>query len=1346
MKNYFLGFDIGTNSIGWATTDEEYNLLKARGQDFWGTYLFDEAMTAESRRMNRTSRRRVARRRQRIKLLQELFAKEIVKTDFWFFERLNNSKYAVDDKNTNVRHSDSIFHDETFKDKDYHLKYPTIYHLRRSFLNEEEASAITDIRLLYLAVAHIVKNRGHFLFEGQSINAGDKALAVEAFENMNNILVELSEDAPQSFVLKDLDDALAVLQDKNHTKSDKEKELKAIFQIATSNKTCAMLVKAMVGGKVSVKNLFGQEDPSIKDFCFDSATFELENLKEHFDEDEYALICEAKSVYDWAVLSQILGDFKYVSQAMCAKYDAHQKDLRILKDYVLENYGKAKYKEVFTYRDGLNNYAKYVGSDWKKRFEHCSTEDFYAYLLKFVDKNSDIGKKIANGTFLEKQRTSANGVIPYQLHLAELQTILKNASKNFPFLNEVEDGYSIKQKIEMLMTFRIPYYVGPLNTAHANDSKGFAWVKKYPNMGNVKITPWNFDAIVDKTASENEFINRMTNKCTYLIGEDVLPKQSLLYCEFAFLNELNNVTYKGKRLDAQARKAILDYAKQNGKKITIKTIISILVRGGFIEQKDVKTEDFAGIDGEIKSTFSMLKFFRNIFGEGLDEETCEDIVKCFTIMGDKRRASEMIGKKYKLSAETVKSLRGLNCSGWGRLSKTFLDSNIICHVSHESGEILTIIQAMRETGCNLMELLSSKYDFTARIDEFNAQNSDNGKVTYSTVESLYCSPSVKRAIWRTVCLAREVEKVQGGPPKRIFIEMARGDEPQKKGIRTKSRKEQLTELYKSIGSDMIDFSKDIELTEDARFLSDKLFLYYLQNGRSAYSGKTISIEDVLNTNICDIDHIYPQSKIKDDSIINNKVLCFKTENMAKKDVYPLAYDVREKMLPMWTMWHNKGLISDEKFKRLTRHDALTQDELSDFINRQLVSTRQSTKAVAQILKQMYPDCEIVYSKAGNVNEFKNKVNKLDGMDKIVKVRELNDLHHAKDAYLNIVVGNIYYTKFNKDARVFFVNRNGLSYNLNRLFDEPLKNAWDPSMMQKVVAVANKNTPKVVRFTSSGHGALFNATIKTKGANDKLIPLKRNGILEQTDKYGGYDSATTSHFALVKSKDKKGNTILTLEALPIYITILGNVNALNEYLTTNAGLIDPQILLDRIKINSLVKFNGACYWLRGKTGDSIVLCNANQLVLEQESASYLKKVTSFLDKKKKMHKDIEPTFEFDKISKEQNIALYDVLVAKLGNPPYANMPAIPKHVGLLLDKRYEFSLLDEKTQINVLIEILHLLQCNSVESNLSMVGGVPHAGKLLHSKKLVQDEEALLITQSPTGYYRETVNLTAYYRQ
>lgn len=1342
MKNYYLGFDIGTNSIGWATTDEEYNLLKARGRDFWGTYLFDEADTAESRRLNRTARRRTARKRQRIKLLQELFAREIARADFCFFERLENSKYAVEDKNANVKYLDNLFHDDSFKDKDYYKTYPTIYHLRRAFLYENEAKKITDVRLLYLAVAHIVKNRGHFLFEGQTITAGDKDIAERAFTKINATLADIDEDLP-FFELKNLNKALDVLGDKSKTKSDKEKELKQLFSIGAGNKTCAMLVKAMVGGKVNVKNLFGAEEPTIKDFCFGDASFELEKMQEHFSDDEFALISEAKAVYDWAILSQILGEHKYVSEAMCAKFDRHKQDLSALKTYVLETFGRDKYKEVFYKKDKLANYAAYIGSDRGKSVPHASKEEFYKYLKTFVASDTEIYRRIEEGTFLDKQRTSSNGVIPYQVHLAELELILENASQNFPFLSVAdEDGYSVKDKIVMLMTFRIPYYVGPLNTAHAAADKGFAWVKKFEGTEGMKITPWNFDKIVDKQASEDEFINRMTNKCTYLIGEDVLPKQSLLYSEFAFLNELNNVTFLGKRLDKQARDVVLNFAKESNKKITTSLIGKLLSSSGLIEAHDAKKENFAGIDGEIRGSFATYRFFKRIFGENFDVDMCEEIVKCFTIMGDSGRAADRIKRKYHLDNETAKKLKDLNCSGWGTMSKAFLDGDEICHVSKDSGEVFTIIEAMRETGCNLMELLSNKYDFSGCVDSYNAQNVESGKVNYATIENLYCSPSVKRAIWRTVCLAREVEKVQGCAPKRIFIEMARGEDEGKKGTRTKSRKEQLLELYRAIGSEMADWVKEIEDIDDAKFLNDRLYLYFIQNGRSAYSGKPINIEDVFNTNVCDIDHIYPQSKIKDDSILNNKVLCYKTENATKMDKYPLPYEIREKMMPMWSWWHNQKLINDEKFNRLTRRDALTEEELSGFINRQLVSTRQSTKAVAQVLKQMYPDCDIVYSKARNVVDFKNRVNK-DGAG-LVKVREINDLHHAKDAYLNVVVGNVYYTKFNRDARVFFANRNGNSYNLNKLYDEPVKNAWDPSMTDKVVKIAKRNTPKVVRFTSTGHGALFNATIKTKGANDKLIPLKRNGILENTDQYGGYDSASTAHFALVRSLDKKGNALLTLEAIPIYITILNDKSAIIDYLVKTAELKEPEVLIEKIKLNSLIKLNGAYYWLRGKTGDRIVLCNANQLVLDETSSAYLKKIVGFFEKQKKLRRDLVPNMEFDKISAEQNVALYDALVGKLSGIPYINIPPIAGQVELLKHKKSEFMALGEKAQASLLLEVLHFMQCNSVQSNLSSIGGAPHAGVLLHSKKVLNDEEALLITQSPTGYYQETVNLTAYY--
>lgn len=35
-KNYYIGLDMGTNSVGWAVTDQEYNLIKLKGTHAWG--------------------------------------------------------------------------------------------------------------------------------------------------------------------------------------------------------------------------------------------------------------------------------------------------------------------------------------------------------------------------------------------------------------------------------------------------------------------------------------------------------------------------------------------------------------------------------------------------------------------------------------------------------------------------------------------------------------------------------------------------------------------------------------------------------------------------------------------------------------------------------------------------------------------------------------------------------------------------------------------------------------------------------------------------------------------------------------------------------------------------------------------------------------------------------------------------------------------------------------------------------------------------------------------------------------------------------------------------------------
>lgn len=68
----YYGLDIGTDSVGWSTTNEKYELLRYKNNLMWGVSLFEAASLAEDRRGHRTQRRRYDRRQQRVALLGEL--------------------------------------------------------------------------------------------------------------------------------------------------------------------------------------------------------------------------------------------------------------------------------------------------------------------------------------------------------------------------------------------------------------------------------------------------------------------------------------------------------------------------------------------------------------------------------------------------------------------------------------------------------------------------------------------------------------------------------------------------------------------------------------------------------------------------------------------------------------------------------------------------------------------------------------------------------------------------------------------------------------------------------------------------------------------------------------------------------------------------------------------------------------------------------------------------------------------------------------------------------------------------------------------------------------------------
>lgn len=1372
IKKIFIGLDMGTNSVGWTATDENYEVIKKNGKALWGIRLFDEAQTAEDRRMHRIARRRIERRSRRIDLLQELFAQEICKKDPGFYERLNESGLYEEDKR--VHQTNSLFNDVDFNDKAYYKKYPTIYHLRHALMTENHPF---DVRLVYLAIHHILKHRGHFLFENFQTDEKGTSGFDESFAAFGSALDRIKGSSPD---VRKADSMKDILKDKKLGVKEKAASLLQCLGQGKEKDFKAMMTLA-AGGTASLSDIFNDE--KLKDFeknkvNFSSAQFE-ENEPDIMAElgDRYDLIAALHGLYNWSLLAELMGEYHYISEAKIAVYDKHKADLKVLKRVLKQR--PDIYAKIFREpgSSANKNYSAYVGvckvKGKKAAIEKCSYEDFTKTLkscLKDMPDSNDkdyISRELNMGTFLPKSVSKENGVIPYQLHLQELKIILSKAEAYLPFL-KVRDQYgTVSDKIISLFTFRIPYYVGPINE-HANS----CWVVKKDKQG--KVYPWNFTEKIDVEKSAEGFIRNLTNKCTYLIGEDVLPKNSLLYSEFTVLNELNNVRIGEtmQKLPLRLKEKVMDNLFSRHKHVSRTKFIKYLASEG-IDKKEA--ESISGLDGDFKSSLSSLIDMKHILGNDFSREDAEKMIQDITIFGgDKKMLKNRLHREFSyLTPEQLTSLTRLSYDGWGRLSKEFLvhllpaegDSCEVL-VDHTSGEVLNIISAMRQTSYNLMELLGSRFGYGQAIEERNRKEEGQGRITYKDVEDLYISPAVRRPLWQALKIVREIVKITGKEPSKIFIEMAR--ENGEKGKRTISRKARLQALYKKCRDDTRDWAKELEGKSEEDFRSDRLYLYYTQMGRSMYTGKPIDINRLFDRNVYDIDHIYPQSLTGDDSL-DNRVLVEKTVNAKKGNTYPLSsaldgcyisgqqiriQDIQKEMRPFWHMLLEKELISKEKYNRLTRTIPLSDAEKAAFIGRQLVETRQSTKACAELLSKAYPQTRIVYTKAGNASRFRQ-------YGGFIKVRDMNDYHHAKDAYLNIVVGNVFDTRFTANP-LHFLKGNHPVYSLNTeaLYGHKVSrsgvDAWIPAekdekgqvieghegTMGTVRKWMRKNNILFTRMPYERKGELFKENILKKGKGQ--VPIKGNLPVSDIKKYGGYNMAKVAYMMLVK-REEKGKSVYLLESIPIHLKeSLKTDNERLEYCkkiwdAQGDKYINPEICISKILFQSLLEIDGFKAHISRKTNNRFAMRNAQELCMDNALAGVLKNVLKFIHRKT-VQKDAVIT-EYDGVSDDNTLALYDLFVKKLSSSIYRKKYAT--QADFLCQSKDKFKNLSLEERCEVLGSILHLFQCNPVLSDLHLLGGKKSTGTILLNKKIKPEDHVYLIEQSVTGFFEKRILLAPF---
>ena len=1334
MPEFYLGLDIGTDSVGAACTDGDYRLLRAKGKDCWAVRLLDKAESAESRRGYRTARRRLQRRRQRIALLQEIFAPFM--TDENFFLRLKNSGYLEEDKAQGLNSPYAVFADADYTDKQFYAEFPTIFHLRQRLI--ERGSS--DLRLYYLAVHHIVRYRGHFLFDGDSVS--DTRDIAALFEEFNNISANVSEepivlDAAKAVDLKNL------FTDQTLKSNDKKTRC---LQLFGSDKRIKEVITFILGYKGNPSKVFGGYEEE-KSFSFDIPDEEFAAKAEVFG-DDFALLDCMRKIYNCMRFEKILHDCSTVSEAMISIYETHRADLKDLKR-LLGYYPRELYVKILKRADQKNNYANYIGytKPQKKKInvKKCSYDDFIKYLkTELAQPPADaegrelyakIYERIEEKTFLPKILNADNGTFPHQINLAELDKILENLKRDFPaFAQKDVDGLSPAEKIRKLFKFRVPYYVGPLN-AHGEH----AWIVKREER---PITPWNFKDVVDEEKSAEEFIRRMTNRCTYLICEYVLPKYSMYYQAFDTLNQLNKLKINGELISTPLKQQLFNELFLKYSKVSDKRIKDYLKSHGFSSESSEII--LSGKDGDFNASMSAYITFYKKFGDMVNRrpDIFENIILWHTLNTDKNLVERSITANYgdiPQIAENIKWLKGLTqFTKFGRLSHKFL-----CGLSGGENPVTrapyTILGELYNTSMNLNEILySEKYNFLEAIKRENGELSE--EVTYEDVKNLYVSPAVRRGIWQALKMVDEYVAAIGRAPDKIFVEVTRHDEEEKK--RTVSRKKQLIELYSGV-KDCDDLYEQLINKSESDLQSDRLYLYFRQLGRCMYSGKKIDPAE-LKTDVYDIDHIIPQSIVKDDSL-DNRVLVLREKNMAKSDNYPLPEGLSDQQ-KFWKILRDLHLISNEKYTRLTRRNPLTDEEINSFINRQLTFTNQTAKAVAELLARKFEgkNTKIVYSKASAVSEFRHKFS-------IVKCRETNDLHHARDAYLNIVVGNVYNVRFGRLRDYYYKNKDGdpRRINLDKLFTYDIEGAWNKDSLPLVMKTVARNSIKVTSFPHVYNGKFYDETVYSHNDSGLDAPRKGKGVLSDVKKYGGYGSLKTAYFSIVESVDKKGRAIKTIERIPVLTeyNCRGNADKLIAYLEAQ-GLKSPRFIVEKLRIKTLVKVNGFPCYIAGITGNRIVLHNAVQWYTDGETDRYVKALLKVAGKQWSEEEKLWESYPLQvnrlgeikySVTRADNEKLYRAILNQLCRKEYSGISAASTFKAKLENLEQSFLSLSVYEQVLTLISIIKFLKCDSQIVDLSILGDCKNCGKLLISKNITE-VDFRIVHQSTCGLDEREIKL------
>ena len=1344
MERYHIGLDIGTSSIGWAVIGDDFKIKRKKGKNLIGVRLFKEGDTAAERRSFRTQRRRLNRRKWRLKLLEEIFDPYMAEVDEYFFARLKESNLSP--KDSNKKYLGSLLFPD-ISDSNFYDKYPTIYHLRRDLMEKDKKF---DLREIYLAIHHIVKYRGNFLEKVPAKNYKNSGASIGfLLEEVNSLYKDIIGDESVAILNSGkFEDVEKIILDEETRNLDKQKSVgKLLVEDKKKKNIVTAFSKAILGYKFNIEDLLLIESDEKNKLTFNDENIDdiFNELSHSLDDNQMDLLTKTREIYFKFKLNMIVPTGYTLSESMIEKYEMHKAHLKMYKEFI--NTLNAKDRKILK-----NAYSDYINNEKAKAAN--AQENFYKTIKKTIkDNNSDTAKKIIGlideGNFMPKQRTGENGVIPHQLHQIELDRIIENQAKYYPWLaeeNPVEKNRKFaKYKLDELVTFRVPYYVGPLvdkTESNKNEKETkFAWMVR---KAKGTITPWNFENLVDRTESANRFIKRMTSKDTYIIGEDVLPASSLLYEKFKVLNELNNIKVNKKKLDVEQKQHVYLDLFTTRKNVTKDNLATSL---------NCDVESITGLSDNEKFNSSLSSYIdlKAILGNAVDDcnknKDLEKIIEYSTIFEDGNIYKEKLSEISWLTDEQIEKLSNIHFKGWGRLSK-----KLLTQITNENGE--RIIDALWNTSNNFIQIISDE-SIQAKLAEINGEYADKSNLE-DILDEAYTSPQNKKAIRQVMKVVEDIEKAMKCKPTSIAIEFTRR---KGKSKLTNTRYKKISETYEKITDELIseyELGKlQSKLDSKANNMRDIYYLYFMQLGRDMYTGEKINIDELHQ--YYDIDHIFPRSFIKDNSL-NNRVLTRKEINNNEKADRTAADLYAVKMGDFWRKLRKQGLITEKKYKNLlTRTDSIDKYTKQSFIKRQLVETSQVVKMAANILQDKYSNTKIIEVRARLNSDLRKEY-------ELIKNREVNDYHHAIDGYLTIFIGQYLYKTYPK-LRSYFVYDDFKKLDSNylkhmdkfnfiwKLEDKKAEDVYDnvnnefilnvPKMKDYIQKIYNYKYMLISKEVTTESGAFYKET-KYKAGGMNLIPIKQN---KPINIYGGYKEKRNSYMMLVKIKKKK-ETIYKIVGIPRLLSDeLDRLNTMSEkqllletIARTSLSKTEQnfKIILDKIYYGQLVIDGNQKYTL----GSVIYKHNAMQLHLSKQALEIL----AVGKTKSREVKDEE--WENNGCRVSEGIAVYEEILLVVNK--YFELYDISKfrqklNDGLEIFKElpiyniYENNKIKKIGKFEVLNRILIGLHANAARADLSVLG-FKDLGKLQVNGGIKLSPDAKLIYQSPTGIFSRAVRV------